>query len=155
MSLTPYQRNHFEVLMGNAGWGARRAWVDMPMGAGKGYVAAAAIRELARSGVARRILYVTPVSTMQSAMNELWPVADGFARIVKNKHRVDTDGARCVVHCTERMWLEGHDTWIKYGSFDLVVLDLGRPPMLNRPSELAAIKTTLALDSAVWILGAN
>lgn len=149
--LLPQQKPYFDMLLGIAGQGAYRAWVSLPAGWGKGHITVNAIRQLVQDNQVTNVLYVAP-RCMQHQVGREFAQQDVQAEVVRNLYRQATPGVKVTI-CTERRWTQGHDTWIKYGGYDLVVLDLCRNPSLNRKTELAALQTTLDMGCRVWILG--
>ena len=152
--LMDHQQPWFDILTASSPHvhtsGAVRAWVSMPVGWGKGHTVAAAIKHLYDLGAVRRVLYVSAVPRQYTA-NELSNHSIPHrVLIVKPSEAVSMAGVDIV---SPDALYAGHDTWIKYGGYDLVVLDLHRNPLLGTPRQRDAALTVLGMDTKVWMLG--
>lgn len=152
--LMEHQQPWFDILTTNnpacASSGAVRAWVSMPFGFGKCFTVAAAIKHLYDLGSIRRVLYVTDVPrpcTANEMSNHSIPV-----RVLASKPGEAPEQAGVDVVSADALY-SGHDTWIKYGGYDLIVLDLHRNPLLGTPRRRDAALTVLGMDTKVWMVG--
>jgi hypothetical protein len=122
----------------------------MPVGSGCSYTIAAAINHLYCLGSISRVLYITDVmreitaDTMQSVNvpNRILASKPGEA---PNRFGVDIVSATALY--------QGHDTWIKYGNYDLIVIDIHTNPLLGTPRQCKAMLTVLGIDTKVWMVG--
>jgi hypothetical protein len=149
-----HQQPWFDILTAEnperASSGAVRAWVSLPVGAGKGHVSAVAIKNLYDRGAVRRVLYVAaaprPVAAQQLASVNM------PTRVLTEKPGEALNMWGVDVVSPEALYA-GYDTWIKYGAYDLIVLDLHRNPLLGTPRQRRAAHTILGMDTKVWLVG--
>jgi superfamily II DNA or RNA helicase len=130
--------------------GAARAWVSMPIGAGKDYVVASAIKHLYDLGSLRHVLYVSAIPgsiTAHEMANHAIP-----HRVLTNKPG-EYSAVPGVDIVSPTALYTGHDTWVKYGGYDLIVLDLHINPLLSTPHRRDAALTVLGMDTKVWMVG--
>ena len=152
--LMDFQKPWFDMLTARNPYsptsGAVRAWVYMPNGTGRGYVVASAIKHLYDLGAVRRVLYVThaPLScTAREVAGCSIP-----HRVITRKHG-ECAALPGVDIVSASALYAGHDTWVKYGGYDLVVLDLHINPLLSTQRRRAATLTVLGMDTKVWLVG--
>jgi hypothetical protein len=146
------QKPYYEVLLGMPDQlGARRAWVDMPLGYGKQAVVAEAIQTLFGNAAIKHVLYVTHACCVRSISQEIY---EAPTQIV-DRNPTGTPTFEGVTICTDRQWCLGHDTWVKYGGYDLVVIDLCMdPPIYGSKTRQAAMRTTMGLpNTRAWLVG--
>jgi hypothetical protein len=122
----------------------------MPVGGGKGHTVASAVKHLYDLGAVRRVLYVSDVPR-QCTTNELSDHSVPH-RVLVNKpgEYAALPGVDIV---TPTALYTGHDTWIKYSGYDLIVLDLHINPLLSTPRRRDAALTVLGMDTKVWMVG--
>ena len=145
--LTNDQLSMLAVLVAPNGYGARRAWVSLPLGAGKHFVAAHAISRVLRHAPITRVLY----ATCKPMMQHIAPT-DVPSRILLTKHAEAPafEGVTVISHAALRA---GFDTWVQYGYFDLIVID-GVPHHLWGTTKLGgAVRTVLTWPTKVWLIG--
>lgn len=145
--LTPDQEVLCATLVGLNDGGARRAWVSLPLGAGKHTATAAAISWVVRYGPIKHVLYVTS----RALVTQVAP-GDIPSQLLRAKYREAKSfhGVTVVSHAALR---DGFDTWVQYGGFDLIVID-GVPHHLWGTTKLGgAVRTVLTWPTKVWLIG--
>jgi hypothetical protein len=130
--------------------GAVRAWVSMPVGGGKGHTVASAVKHLYDLGAVRRVLYVSDVPR-QCTANELSNHSIPH-RALDSKPGEYAALPGVDIVSPEALY-KGHDTWVKYGGYDLIVLDQHRNPLLGTARQRDAALTVLGMDTKVWMVG--
>lgn len=152
--LMEHQQPWFDILTARNPYcpmsGAVRAWVSTPIGAGKGYTVASAIKHLYDLGSVRRVLYVSAVPRQCTAREMSSHSIPNRVLAIKPGEAVEQYGVDIV---SPEALYAGHDRWIKYGGYDLIVLDLHRNPLLGTPRQRDAALTVLGMDTKVWMVG--
>ena len=152
--LMEHQQPWFDVLTTHSPHcptsGAVRVWIPTPAGFGNGYTVACAIKHLYDLGATQRVLYVTDVPRVCTA-RELSDV-NLPNRVLANKPWEYAPQYGVDVVSAVAMYA-GHDTWIKYGGYDLIVLGLHRNPLLGTQRQRDAATTVLGMDTKVWMVG--
>lgn len=158
MELHEYQKPYYEALLGMSSHavsgnrvGARRAWVDLPLGYGKTHVVCEAAKALhfEHQG-APTILYVTQKSMFHHVKQLL-----GAASC--RPMNPTGDILVGVELCSQTMLCRYHDTAVQYRDYDLVIVDLCFDPLSGRggPTLAAAMQTLLRTAKRLWIVGAD
>lgn len=155
MELLNQQKPYYETLVGTDRTPpAKRAWVSLPMGAGKGVILAAAVCELRARGEASKVLYATHGCTVHAAETEFGRHAVTTVNMTKKPAEVNFTAGVGV--CTLEGLVSGIDTWVEYGGFDLIVVDpvdlFVSSPTVRRS---AALLHLLTMPCAVWLAGGS
>lgn len=155
MELLNQQRPYYESLVGtDATPPAKRAWISLPMGAGKGVILAAAVQTLRGNGTATKVLYATHGCTVHAVKREFAEHAVETVDMTKRPATVAFTAGVGV--CTLDGLTGGIDTWVEHGGFDLIVVDPVDQfvvyPTVRRSTALLHL---LTMPCAVWLAGGS
>lgn len=153
MELMDHQKPYYQSLIGTATTPpAKRAWLSLPAGAGKGVVLAAAVQRLRDTGAVTKVLYATYTSTVHTVQREFSAYAVDVVDLRRKPSDVRFDAGVGV--CTLDGLIRGMDTWVEYGGFDLIVVDpVDQFVLYPTVRRSAALLHLLTLPCAVWLAG--